>query len=79
MSCELNRPCPSGYSRKQLEEIAENCGMSQDEILTKNMRELCMDISKKEVFPKVEDIPCKITERLVYHPWKQVTFKTGSN
>lgn len=64
MSCELNRPCPSGYSRKQLEEIAEKCGMSQDEILTKNMRELCMDISKKEVFPNVEDIPCKMTERL---------------
>jgi hypothetical protein len=64
MSCELNRPCPSGYNRKQLEEIAEKCGMSQDEILTKNMRELCMDISKKEVFPKIEDIPCKMTERL---------------
>ena len=62
--CILNKPCPSGYYRKDLEDIARNCGMSDEQIASKNMISLCSSISSREYFPNAEDLPCKITPRL---------------
>ena len=62
--CTLNKSCPRGYYRKDLEEIARNCGMTTEDIATKNMSKLCEAISKKEYFPDAKDLPCNITPRL---------------
>ena len=62
--CVLDKSCPSGYYRKDLEKIANDCGLSDEEIASSNMNNLCSSISKKEYFPDANILPCKITPRL---------------
>ena len=62
--CVLNKSCPSGYYRKDLEKIAAHCGMSEEQIASSNMHTLCSSVSEREFFPAAKDLPCKLTPRL---------------
>jgi len=62
--CTLDKSCPRGYYRKDLEEIARKCGISEEDIESMNMNKLCTAISRREYFPDTEDLPYNITPRL---------------